>query len=61
MHTQSSAAAEGAGELSLGGGGHSAAGYPAALQPHQARGQRQGQVSNSQNLLSSSLVLLLCF
>ena len=35
---QGSTPAEGAGQLSLGGGGHPAAGHPAALQPHQARG-----------------------
>lgn len=47
VNTQSSAPAEGTGQLSLGRGGHPAAGHPAALQPHQARGQRQGQVSSS--------------
>lgn len=47
VHVQGSAPAEGAGELSLGRGGDPAAGHPAAVQPHQARGQRQGQVSTS--------------
>lgn len=54
VSTQRPPPAEGAGQLSLGGGGHPAAGHPAALQPHQARGQRQGQVSSSSSSFSSS-------
>lgn len=36
---QGSAAAEGAGELSMGRRSHPAAGHPAAVQSHQTRGQ----------------------
>lgn len=36
FNAQSSTPAERAGQLSLGRGGHPAAGHPAALQPHQA-------------------------
>ena len=41
---QGSAAAQGAGELPLGRGGDPAARHAPALQPLQARGERQGQV-----------------